>query len=352
MSVIDEDHIEKLCRDLKTYSTEPFRTSSQVIKEIVVAFDTDRFMALLSPESDEYDPTVSHFSMLSQSLFIINETWKDRQLIRHVCDCIAKLEGWEIRCEKRKILCNRNGNLRIRSLDGESRWHLKKGCTWNMSLKPLVRSSHIGESTTEVGSNKRTNQKKYKDDWTEPVMIVSLSPKHSNGCQPCRANRIEVVKSSGNYVRKIPNKIMYQLSSYVDDGQRLSHQVIKCIIAPIWPKYKPITGRDTSYIRIKVMKERKRFRNDHCEYDAFKDDLNSCELLNGIDDRCNLNDDEAYELARELCEEVVNTCKDSTDTIFSFQEYLALIAERAKGFSYEVVSSSLSGKKKNWEFFG
>ena len=43
------------------------------------------------------------------------------------------------------------------------------------------------------------------------------------------------------------------------------------------------------------------------------EDLKKCDLLNGIDDKFNLDDDEAYELARELCEDVVNSCNDSND---------------------------------------
>ena len=51
-----------------------------------------------------------------------------------------------------------------------------------------------------------------------------------------------------------------------------------------------------------------------------------------------LEDDAAYELASVICEEVLATTENLHDAIFSFVEYLDLIADRATGFNYKVVT--------------
>ena len=301
----------------------------------------------------------NHFTWIP----VKDEIWNSRALVQTACDVIAKFEGWETKYEKRNITCNRHGNARVRSIDGEAHSKLIKGCKWKLVLSPLVRTSYVSSSSNPDA--KRPNQKSYKDEWDKPVKISSISPVDTNGCIPSRANRIAVVQASGNFKRKIPMETLFQLCSYVDEGLRLSHQTIKCVITPIWPKHKQITGQDTFYIRLKVMKARRHFHNANKEYNTFKEEINSCDLLNGIDDQCTLDDDDAYELAHQLCEEVVRTSKNDTEAIFSFQEYLALIAERATGFSYQVVSERRKNETKllgvfwmtatmrrNYELFG
>ena len=74
--------------------------------------------------------------------------------------------------------------------------------------------------------------------------------------------------------------------------------------------------------------------------------MNDSDLLMGIDNQLALEDDEAYELASVICEEVLATTENLHDAIFSFIEYLDLIADRATGFSNKVVSQMRGGKKE------
>ena len=179
-------------------------------------------------------------------------------------------------------------------------------------------------------------------------MIGVASTQHTNGCHPCRANRVSVTQASGNYVRKLPTRAIFTLCNYADQGIKLTHQLIKAIISPLWPKHKPILGKDTFNIRIKVLRAKLHFNNTDKDYEAFKELVNDSDLLSGIDDQpaLEVEDDEAYELACVICEEFLATSDNLEDAIFSFVEYLDLIADRAKGFSYKVVSESkMSGKK-------
>ena len=207
-----------------------------------------------------------------------------------------------------------------------------------MNIKPLVKESYVPEES-------KTNRLSYKDQWDKPVMIGLASTQHTNGCHPCRANQVSVTQASGNYVRKLWTRAVFTLCNYAAQGIKLTHQLIKAIISPLWPKHKPISGKDTFSVRIKVLRAKLHFNNTDKDYEAFKELVNDSDLLSGIDNQPALEDDEAYELACIICEEVLATSENLEDAIFSFVEYLDLIADRAKGFSYKVVSESkISGK--------
>ena len=64
------------------------------------------------------------------------------------------------------------------------------------------------------------------------------------------------------------------------------------------------------------------------EYESFKDSVNDSELFFGIDDKVMFGDDEAFDLARSK--------RPDDDAIFTFIEYLEIIATKTKGFSYKV----------------
>ena len=55
--------------------------------------------------------------------------------------------------------------------------------------------------------------------------------------------------------------------------------------------------------------------------------MNDSALLFGIDDEIMFGDDEAFELARSICAEVLASKRPDDDAIFTFIEYLDLIAQ-------------------------
>lgn len=90
---------------------------------------------------------------------------------------------------------------------------------------------------------------------------------------------------------------------------------------------------------MKVHRCQKNFHNTNEDYESFKNMINDSVLLVGIDDAAMLNNDEAYQLAYSICQEVLETSEDDEDAICSFSEYLQLIHVRGKGFSYEIISN-------------
>ena len=78
-------------------------------------------------------------------------------------------------------------------------------------------------------------------------------------------------------------------------------------MAIVASKHKLITGKDTFNVRVKVLRAKKHYNNTDKDYEAFKDVVNDSELLSGIYDQTALGDDEAYELACVICEEVLAT---------------------------------------------
>ena len=129
-------------------------------------------------------------------------------------------------------------------------------------------------------------------------------------------------------MRKLPTRAIFTLCNYADQGIRLTltHQLSKAVIRPLWPKHKPISGKNTFNVRIKVLQSKQHFTNTDKDYEAFKEIVNNSKLLTGIDNQTALEDDEAYALACVICGEVLVTTENLEDTIFSFVEYLDLIA--------------------------
>ena len=215
-------------RTLFTYT----KGDLEITKEMVTSFNHQLFLDTCYEKSKTYKPEFCIFELLGNHIFKSDEKWMNRDLVRSVAVSFSKIQGWQVSCSRRCISCNRGGKTRVRAVTGVPRaltaGPLKRQCGWNVQLKPLVTSAYVpkqGEPSTG-----RKNQLCYRDDWGKPVLIKSSSCRHTNSCEPSRANRIAVTQASGNYVRLLPTRVMYTLCNYVDQGIRLSHQLIKATI--------------------------------------------------------------------------------------------------------------------------
>ena len=98
---------------------------------------------------------------------------------------------------------------------------------------------------------------------------------------------------------------------------------------------KDITTNDVFYIRDKVKKLMPTLRANP-EYDAFKEAANDSELLAGIDNEMDIDDDMAHQLAKETWLDILQEKGDNSESILTFKKYLDLIQANAKGFVYEL----------------
>ena len=59
-------------------------------------------------------------------------------LIREIADEIAKIQGWEVECDRKNIICNRSGKASTTSIDVTPRplaaGPLKQNCGWKVEL--------------------------------------------------------------------------------------------------------------------------------------------------------------------------------------------------------------------------
>ena len=120
MSFCNNDKIIKFCNDLKSFTRGTYHNGKTEVTEMKVShFNTELFTSVVSPTSPNHDPSLCHFTTLSLHLFIPTEIWRDCNLVKDVCDLIAKFEGWQPLTKKRKTTCNRSGTYRLRSKDGQ-----------------------------------------------------------------------------------------------------------------------------------------------------------------------------------------------------------------------------------------
>ena len=81
-------------------------------------------------------------------------------------------------------------------------------------------------------------------------------------------------------------------------------------------------------------------------FQEFQKIAKSTGLLSGIDNTVEFDDDEAYELGKQYWLEINDSFGGDSDAIFSFVDYLKLIASRAKGFTYKLAEDTSGNKKK------
>ena len=102
-------------------------------------------------------------------------------------------------------------------------------------------------------------------------------------------------------------------------------------------------------MRVKLKKLLPLYRSTNQDYAIFKEKFADTDLIQGIDNMTSINDDEAYEIAKEVWLDLVDANIDEEQSFFSFVEYLDLLSERAKGFSYELYEindEDCQGKRK------
>jgi hypothetical protein len=137
---------------------------------------------------------------------------------------------------------------------------------------------------------------------------------------------------AGVYNRNIGSSAIFTLCKMAK-RRRLINSSIRSVVQPLMPSQKELTYRNLFYIRAKIHKILPHYEK-HPDYASFAETMDDGVFLDGIDNDFDLDDDHATQLATELWLEILGGNEDSSDTIINIQQYMELIASKAKGFVY------------------
>ncbi len=233
------------------------------------------------------------------------------------------------------MVCNHSGKRDVKQSTDKPRVNyshgdLKIGCEYRIALKPINNTRHL----------RRCGLKNYlKPVWDSHVIIDVANTIHTNGCTPNVINCVISASRSGMYSESIPENVIYAMCHHIESGNNLTSSVIKNFLRPHWPSKKIIKSSDVFNIKVKIRRLLPKYRNCNKDYNLFKKNIVSADFLHGIDNHCDVNDDEAYELAQSFWNEVSSNNKSENEAIFSFIEFLQLIKSHAKGFSFELAQA-------------
>ena len=101
------------------------------------------------------------------------------------------------------------------------------------------------------------------------------------------------------------------------------------------PSQKELTFCNIFYIRAKVKKWLSHCE-EHPDYESFSQVMDDNELINGIDNDFDFDGDDVTKIATDVWLEVLGDNNASND-IITTQQYMELIASKAKGFVYSFV---------------
>jgi len=78
-------------------------------------------------------------------------------LIRSIADEIAKIYRWEVKCDRKNVICNRSGMATTTSIDGTpcplAVGPLKQKCGWKVELDPYVKNFTFQRNPTQDNIN-------------------------------------------------------------------------------------------------------------------------------------------------------------------------------------------------------
>ena len=101
--VFDEAAIVLFCQELKTLGDFTYSNSKgRVTQNIVIGVTHELFTNVISPDSKKHEASMCNFNSLGKHIFQSNEMWIYRDLVKSVCDLIAKYEGWDASLHQKK----------------------------------------------------------------------------------------------------------------------------------------------------------------------------------------------------------------------------------------------------------
>ena len=233
------------------------------------------------------------------------------------------------------LRCNRQGSYRnkkqkngnrcnIRQLSGGS---IHTNCGFYLKMKST--------QTKKVQGSKRCYTRPLFDDNT-PVKIDSFSFAHTNGCNPCPQQYQFVMSRTGSYIKGTNRRAMFDICSYQKTKGRVPSSYIRHVLQRIFPIDKNVTKQDVYYMRLRCRRLLPLLASDQ-SFEEFEKVVSDSDIPH--DYRYNTiidNDDEACAVAKDIWIDFLNEDSTNCDSAASFQTYLKLISQNAKGFSYKL----------------
>lgn len=314
-----------LARRLKSYTINEEGT------QVVSDYNHELLKKKCIASSPDYDPQLD-LNIIFKELFKCNEKWADRSLIYKSMELFGKVQGWKPKLTNggTAIACNRIGQKDYKR--DYSAGALKQGCT--LILKVSAEYS-IKKATKKPKDNTKEAKMKSRPDFSRATYIREGIYDHGGGCRPSSQNLVAVNERTGVYQRGVTSSKMYQLCNMAENG-KLDSAAIKQIIEPIMPNQKGVTKWDVYSIKKKVTSYLPTLR-ENPEYESFCEHVNDSELLDGIDNEIDMDDDEINKMAKDCWLDSLQQSRgDKRAALSSLLEYMALLRERCKGFDYEL----------------
>ena len=76
-----------------TFADVPFGVNNE-LREAVVVFNADLFIAKCTPSSPTFNESLNMFDEMASVLFVVDETWVNRELLYSAVKTLADRQGW------------------------------------------------------------------------------------------------------------------------------------------------------------------------------------------------------------------------------------------------------------------
>ena len=314
-----------LARRLKSY------TINEEGIQVVSDYNHELLKKKCIASSPDHDPQLD-LNIIFKELFKCNEKWADRSLISKSMELFGKVQGWKPISHNggSAIICSRFGDAVYKR--DYSAGVLKKKCTLILKLSAVYT---VKKAAKKPKDPTKEAKERSRPDFSKATYIREGTYDHGGGCRPSAENLVRVKERGGDYKRGVTSSKNFQLCNMAENGQ-LDSAAIKQIISPIWPQKKGVTKFDVYYIKKKVTSYLPTLR-ENPDYESFCEHVNDSELLDGIDNEIDMDDDEINKMAKECwLDSLQQHSGDKNAAVYSLMEYMTLLREKCKGFAYDV----------------
>lgn len=300
-----------------------------------------------------------NFEDLGAELFKVDEKWKDRSTLRKAVTSFAAKAGFAVSFDKAYLInCNRAGETKKKksttnnilqdnvvankcsSHQGRNYERLKIGCEFSIQFSHTV---SVTKAPARATAKSKTRKRPVYDDGAM-VLITKANHKHTKGCEPCGTQLQMARERSGQYIKNINESAWFSLCYWMKHNSRVSNAEIKNALKPVCPPNKVISANDIYNVRRTVMRLLP-LMDEKPNFHDFANSINTNNLCVGADSE-DLCDDEAIKFAIDIWLQILNDGDRASyfDNVGAFGEYLELIKQKAKGFSYRLQRDPVTNK--------